>query len=169
MTSGIIGLGNMGGRIARRIRDEGLPVLGYDLDPEQAEMAGIELADSVAEVAARSGVVLLSLPDSTAVEQVVLGDDGLLANARARQVVVDLTTAAPSSSVKIHAALWPGARWPSSTPESRAAPRQPSRERSRSWRAERGRRWRSSRRSSRRSAPASTTWASPARVTSRSC
>ena len=105
MTSGIIGLGNMGGRIARRIRDEGLPVLGYDLDPEQAEMAGIELADSVAELAARSGVVLLSLPDSTAVEQVVLGDDGLLANARARQVVVDLTTAAPSSSVKIHAAL----------------------------------------------------------------
>ena len=49
--------------------------------------------------------MLLSLPDSTAVEQVVLGDDGLLANARARQVVVDLTTAAPSSSVKIHAAL----------------------------------------------------------------
>ena len=45
MTSGIIGLGNMGGRIARRIRDEGLPVLGYDLDAEQAEMAGIELAD----------------------------------------------------------------------------------------------------------------------------
>ena len=83
MTSGIIGLGNMGGRIARRMRDEGLPVLGYDVDPEQAEMAGIELADSVAEVAARSGVVLLSLPDSTAVEQVVLGDDGLLANARA--------------------------------------------------------------------------------------
>jgi 3-hydroxyisobutyrate dehydrogenase-like beta-hydroxyacid dehydrogenase len=105
MTSGIIGLGNMGGRIARRIRDEGLPVLGYDLDPAQAEMAGIELADSVAEIAASSAVVLLSLPDSTAVEQVVLGDDGLLANARARQVVVDLTTAAPSSSVKIHAAL----------------------------------------------------------------
>jgi 3-hydroxyisobutyrate dehydrogenase-like beta-hydroxyacid dehydrogenase len=50
-------------------------------------------------------VVFLSLPDSTAVEQVVLGEGGLLENARARQVVVDLSTAAPSSSVKIHAAL----------------------------------------------------------------
>jgi len=105
MTSGIIGLGNMGGRIGRRIRDEGLPVIGYDLDPEQADAAGIELADSVAEVAAGSRVVFLSLPDSTAVEQVVLGEGGLLENARARQVVVDLSTAAPSSSVKIHAAL----------------------------------------------------------------
>src|SRR6185436_9189911 len=98
MTSGIIGLGNMGGRIGRRIRDEGLPVIGYDLDPEQADAAGIELA-------AGSRVVFLSLPDSTAVEQVVLGEGGLLENARARQVVVDLSTAAPSSSVKIHAAL----------------------------------------------------------------
>ena len=66
MTSGIIGLGNMGGRIARRIRDEGLPVLGYDIDAAQAESAGIELADSVAELAAESRVVFLSLPDSTA-------------------------------------------------------------------------------------------------------
>jgi 3-hydroxyisobutyrate dehydrogenase len=105
MTSGIIGLGNMGGRIARRIRDEDLPVLGYDIDPEQADMAGIELADSVAELAAGSDVVLLSLPDSAVVEQVVLGEAGLLASTRRGPVVVDLSTSAPSSSVRIHAAL----------------------------------------------------------------
>jgi 3-hydroxyisobutyrate dehydrogenase len=105
MTSGIIGLGNMGGRIGRRVRDAGLPVRGYDLDPAQAERAGFELAESVAELAAGCDVVFLSLPDSTAVEQVVLGHGGLLASARAGQVVVDLSTAAPSSSVKLHAAL----------------------------------------------------------------
>ena len=104
MTSGIIGLGNMGGRIARRIRDEGLPVWATTSNPSRRRWPGSS-SRTRSPRSPRSGVVLLSLPDSTAVEQVVLGDDGLLANARARQVVVDLTTAAPSSSVKIHAAL----------------------------------------------------------------
>ena len=51
------------------------------------------------------GNVFLSLPDSTAVEAVVLGERGLLASARAGQVVVDLSTAAPASTVRICAAL----------------------------------------------------------------
>ena len=103
---GVIGLGNMGGRIARRIRDGGVDrVLGYDASPEARARCGIGVADSVAVLMAQVDVVFLSLPDSGVIEAVVHAPDGLLAGARSGQVVVDLSTADPSSSVRIHAEL----------------------------------------------------------------
>ncbi|MQA02549.1 MAG: NAD-binding protein [Streptosporangiales bacterium] len=102
---GFIGLGNMGGRIARRIVDAGRPVLGYDPAPGAAEAAGATAAASVAEVTANADCVLMSLPDSTAVESVMRGADGVVAHCRSGQVVVDLTTADPSSTVALHAEL----------------------------------------------------------------
>lgn len=102
---GVIGLGNMGGRIARRIVDAGRPVLGYDVDPDGAARAGAEPAPDVAAVLAGADVVLLSLPDSKVVETVVYADGGLLASIRAGHVVVDLSTAAPESTRRIHADL----------------------------------------------------------------
>ena len=83
----------------------GVPVLGYDTRTELAERVGARPAGSVAEVADSCDVVLLSVPDSTAVEAVVLGDGGLLARARSGQVVVDLSTAAPESTRRIHGLL----------------------------------------------------------------
>jgi 3-hydroxyisobutyrate dehydrogenase len=47
--------------------------------------------------------VLMSLPDSSVVEAVVLGDNGVLAHVRQGQVVVDLSTSAPKSTVRLHA------------------------------------------------------------------
>jgi 3-hydroxyisobutyrate dehydrogenase len=102
---GFIGLGNMGGRMTRRLVDGGTPVLGYDTDPDRAEKAGATAAASVREVVEGSDAVLLSLPDSSVVEAVVLGDGGVLGSGRAGQVVVDLSTAAPASTVRLHAAL----------------------------------------------------------------
>ncbi|MGH3390645.1 MAG: NAD(P)-dependent oxidoreductase [Actinomadura sp.] len=102
---GFVGLGNMGGRITRRIVDAGHPVLGHDRDAGRATAAGATAAGSVAEVVAACDIVLLSLPDSTVVEPVVLGADGILANCRAGQTVIDLSTSAPSSTVALHAAL----------------------------------------------------------------
>lgn len=102
---GFIGLGNMGGRIAAQILSSGHAVVGYDRDVEQARSTGVEVADSVGQVARAVDIVLLSLPDSQVVEAVVLGENGLLAHARTGQVVVDLSTAAPSSTVQLHAAL----------------------------------------------------------------
>lgn len=101
----MIGLGNMGGRIARRIRDAGKTVRGYDRSSEQAAASGIESAGSIAELVGGVDVVFLSLPDSTVVENVVFGDGGLLEGAHEGQVVVDLSTAAPSSTVRIHEKL----------------------------------------------------------------
>ena len=105
LRSGVVGLGNMGGRIARRIRDAGLPIAGFDVNPEQAEYSGVSTAASVAELVGDVEVVLFSLPDSRVVESVVYGDGGVLASCRGGQIVVDLSTAAPSSTVKIHADL----------------------------------------------------------------
>jgi 3-hydroxyisobutyrate dehydrogenase len=103
MRVGFIGLGNMGGRMTRRLVDAGTAVLGYDTDPGRAPAVGATAAAGVREVTEKSDVVLLSLPDSTVVEPVVLGP--VRAAARAGQIVVDLSTAAPESTVRIHSVL----------------------------------------------------------------
>ena len=102
---GMVGLGNMGGRIARRIRDGGFAISGYDADAEAAARAGIEAEQSVASLVGRADVVFLSLPDSTVIEKVVYGDGGVASTISAGQIVIDLSTADPSSSTRIHADL----------------------------------------------------------------
>ncbi len=102
---GFVGLGNMGGRMTRRLVGAGITVVGYDVRDGQAAAAGAVPAGSPAEVCAGSDCVLLSLPDSTVVESVVLGYGGLAAAARSGQVIIDLSTAAPASTRRIHAAL----------------------------------------------------------------
>jgi len=101
----MIGTGAMGGRMGRRVRDAGDPIIGYDRDPERIAASGLEPASSVADLVMRTDVVLMSLPDSTVIEPVVLDGDGVLANVREGQIVVDLSTASPESTRRIHAAL----------------------------------------------------------------
>jgi 3-hydroxyisobutyrate dehydrogenase len=102
---GFVGLGNMGGRITRRIVAGGYSVVGYDVDPPRVADARATLGSSPMEVATVADVVLLSLPDSPIVEAVVLGDEGILGGARPGQVVVDLSTSSPSSTVELHRRL----------------------------------------------------------------
>ena len=102
---GVVGVGNMGCRIARRLLDAGEDVVGYDREPERPRAVGLALAPSLASLVRETDVVLLSLPDSPVIESVVLGDGGVLANSREGQIVVDLSTASPDSSVAIHEAL----------------------------------------------------------------
>lgn len=102
---GVVGLGNMGGRIAARIAAAGRTVAGYDTDASRAPALGIDAAPSVAALVARVEVVLLSLPDSTVVEPVVEGPGGILGAARAGLVVVDLSTSSPSSTARLAGVL----------------------------------------------------------------
>ena len=120
---GFVGLGNMGGRITRRLVGAGVRVVGYDTRSGQAASVGADPAVALGDVCDGTGVVLLSLPDSKAVEAVVFGarpeavnsrgdgvptdppTGGLLDFARPGQVIVDLSTSAPSSTQRIHAAL----------------------------------------------------------------
>jgi 3-hydroxyisobutyrate dehydrogenase len=92
----------MGGRIARRLVDAGEDVVGFDLDAARAADAGARSAGSLAEVASAADVVLLSLPDSPAIEAVI---DAIEGDLREGQVVVDLSTAAPASTIAIHERL----------------------------------------------------------------
>jgi 3-hydroxyisobutyrate dehydrogenase-like beta-hydroxyacid dehydrogenase len=102
---GVVGVGNMGGRIARRVAAAGFPVAGYDVSPGRVAEAGVESASSIGALVDHSDVVLLSLPDSAVVEPVVLGDGGVLAHAREGLAVVDLSTAAPASTQRLHGLL----------------------------------------------------------------
>ncbi len=102
-TVGMVGLGNMGGRMARRLVDAGITVVGFDPRPGAADAVGARPAADPAEVAREARVLLMSLPDSRVVEPVVRGPDGLLAGAAAGATIVDLSTASPASSVALHA------------------------------------------------------------------
>jgi 3-hydroxyisobutyrate dehydrogenase len=102
---GLVGAGNMGARIGRNVRDAGDRIVAYDRDETRLAESGIPPAGSLPELVRAADLVLLSLPDSSVVERVVLGEDGIAANCRDGQIVVDLTTASPQSTVSLHAAL----------------------------------------------------------------
>lgn len=70
---GVIGLGIMGGAIARNLIAADRKVCGYDPDPDrqrEAEANGVTVLESAAAVAARASIVLTSLPSIAALEQV---------------------------------------------------------------------------------------------------
>jgi 3-hydroxyisobutyrate dehydrogenase len=95
----------MGSRIASRIVTAGIPLLGYDPRPEAVSSSGAAIAETIAQVAGTTDVVLLSLPESRIVESVILDADGIGAHARPGLVIVDLSTAAPASTRRLHARL----------------------------------------------------------------
>lgn len=102
---GFIGLGNMGGRMTRCLVDAGIEVLGFDPQPGAAQKAGARESRDVDQVAAECDLILLSLPDSNVVEKVMLQPEGLLAHCRSGQIIVDLSTAAAASTVRLHGLL----------------------------------------------------------------
>jgi 3-hydroxyisobutyrate dehydrogenase len=105
MRAGIIGAGNMGGRMGRRVAAAGDPIIAFDANAQTLAACGMQAAASPAQLVEAVDVVLLSLPDTAVIERVVLGEGGVLAHARVGQVVVDLSTADPRSSVRLNAAL----------------------------------------------------------------
>ncbi|MDF3850861.1 NAD(P)-dependent oxidoreductase [Achromobacter denitrificans] len=92
---GFIGLGVMGEPICRNLAVKcGLPVAGCDTDPaplQRLAQHGVT-ASTIPQVMQQSDVVFLSLPSGEVVAQLSRATDGLLANARAGQLIVDLST-----------------------------------------------------------------------------
>jgi 3-hydroxyisobutyrate dehydrogenase-like beta-hydroxyacid dehydrogenase len=97
----MVGVGNMGGRIARRMTGAGYDVLAVDADASRIPACGARPAAGLAGLAARCDVIMLSLPDSTVIESVIRGG-GLLEHARDGQIIVDLSTADPASTRSLH-------------------------------------------------------------------
>ena len=99
---GMVGTGNMGGRMTRRMVEAGHAVLAVDADPARIPACGATHANSLAELAERCDVIMLSLPDSPVIESVIRNPGGLLEHARDGQVIVDLSTANPASTRALH-------------------------------------------------------------------
>ncbi len=90
-----IGLGTMGLPMARNLLAAGHEVVGVDADPERAALVGVPAVATPAEAVRRTDVALLSLPSAAAVEEVVLGAEGVCAGAEAGYAVVDMSTGPP--------------------------------------------------------------------------
>ncbi|MFB3886260.1 MAG: NAD(P)-dependent oxidoreductase [Thermodesulfobacteriota bacterium] len=95
---GFIGLGNMGGPMARNIVKAGYPLTVFDL--KKALVAalvkeGAQAAASAREVGQSSEVILTSLPSPEASEAVWLGKGGVLEGAKPKSIFVELSTVHP--------------------------------------------------------------------------
>ncbi len=105
---GFIGVGNIGAPMCRRLLDRGYETIIYDVDPralEQFRGTPAKLASSLTELADSADTVVLSLPNSTIVEQVVFGDGGLGERLSGGKVLVDTSSSKPSSTRRIAAYL----------------------------------------------------------------
>ena len=83
---GYIGLGIMGKSIARNILKAGYPLVVLDRNRQPMDdlvKAGALSAANPREVASVTDIIFTSLPDSTDVEEVVLGKNGIIADLEA--------------------------------------------------------------------------------------
>jgi 3-hydroxyisobutyrate dehydrogenase len=104
---GVVGLGHLGGTIAKVLTGDG-EVHGCDLDPARCALAaenGITIEASPAAVAAVSDVVVLSLPESEAVAEVCCGRDGIASSGRRGLLVIDTTSGYPAGTLETAAGL----------------------------------------------------------------
>ena len=99
---GFIGMGRMGSRMAARLIGAGYAVTVYDRSKKKSLSAPV--AQSPRELAAMSEVVLISVTDDAAVEQVAFGPDGAMAGLRKGSRIIDLSTVSPGVSRRLYQA-----------------------------------------------------------------
>jgi len=107
-TVGFVGLGAMGGRMARRLLDAGYTLYGYNRTAAKAAdlvRAGMTLAASPREVAERADVVFTMVTDDTALEAVTRPPEGLLAGWRPGAILVEMSTVSPAVVERLAAAV----------------------------------------------------------------
>jgi 3-hydroxyisobutyrate dehydrogenase-like beta-hydroxyacid dehydrogenase len=95
---GFVGLGLMGGNIARRLLAAGHRVTGYNRTVARAAWlveAGLQLETSPRRVAEAAEVVFSSVADTLALRAVTEGPDGVVAGLRHGSVYLDLSTVSP--------------------------------------------------------------------------
>jgi 3-hydroxyisobutyrate dehydrogenase-like beta-hydroxyacid dehydrogenase len=103
-TLGFVGIGNIGEPVCRHLLEGGYELLIYDVDPEALARLGdtsAEPAASLESLAAKSDVVLLSLPNSDIVEEVVFREGGLEEGLSAGKTLIDTSSSKPSSTRSI--------------------------------------------------------------------
>lgn len=99
-----IGLGIMGKPMAKNLLQAGFPLWVYDRNlAAMAELShhGATATQSVADAVSTADVIITMLPDSPHVEEVALGQGGILDSAHSGVLYLDMSSIAPASSVKI--------------------------------------------------------------------
>ena len=97
---GFIGLGDMGGAMARRIVDAGFDTVLWARRPEALDAfaaPNVTRAETPAELASRSDVIGVCVWNDADVEQIVAGEHGLLAGARPGSVIAIHSTVLPAT------------------------------------------------------------------------
>jgi 3-hydroxyisobutyrate dehydrogenase len=96
-----LGLGTMGAAMAANLARAGFPVTAWNRTegraPELKEL-GVEVAANPAAAAAAADIVVICVSDTSDVEEVLFGTDGVVDGAREDTLIVDCSTIAPSGS-----------------------------------------------------------------------
>ncbi len=104
---GFIGTGNIGGPMATNLVRAGHELRVFDLNPARIESLvelGAEPGGSVLEITETCPTIITSLPGPPEVEEVLLGEGGILEGAGAGTIYVDLSTNLPSTVQRLAAA-----------------------------------------------------------------
>ena len=99
-TIAFLGLGTMGGAMARRLVQRGFGVAGYDVSFERCDAAtrsGVTVAKSPAAAVEGAEIVLSSLPNPAAIRAAYLGPDGAVSALRSGAILIDLSTIDPAT------------------------------------------------------------------------
>jgi 2-hydroxy-3-oxopropionate reductase len=109
-TIGFIGLGNMGGPMARNLARAGLSVHTYDSRKEAVERlataVGVTACSSVGEVTSTCGILVTMLPDNEHVRSVLAdGEDAATRTLAAGSLVIDMSTVSPVVARDLHTRL----------------------------------------------------------------
>jgi 3-hydroxyisobutyrate dehydrogenase len=107
MNIGYVGLGSMGGALARRLQ-LAHPLRVFDLDPVAVATlveAGAAACTSLPELASACDVILLCLPKSDHVRAAIFGAEGLVMALKPGTLLVDQTTGDPNATQAMAAEL----------------------------------------------------------------
>lgn len=105
---GWIGLGNMGQPMSKRLVEAGYQVTVYNRTKEKAGgvlAAGAKFADTPEAAARGADFVFTMIADSTVLEEVSIGANGLVGGLSPGSVVIDMSTVAPEASLKVNEAV----------------------------------------------------------------
>lgn len=101
---GLVGLGLVGTAMAERLLTEQFDVVGFDIDSkkcEHLEQLGGKAVSNPAQVAEQADRVVLSLPDTEVVVQVVEGPGGILKAKALPRYIIDTTTGEPDETAAL--------------------------------------------------------------------
>ena len=99
-TVGVIGLGKMGGPLAKHLTGAKYDVIGYDVSEavlQKLEPSDILIANSCADVAEKCDLVIVGVGFDSEVEEVIFGDTGLLVGATNKTIIAVASTIAPQT------------------------------------------------------------------------